>query len=271
MDTIARTGVPPITALTVITLVIIFLIHEITGEFKAEKHTVRPEHGFEPSKWYRFFTSPLVHSNLLYLVLSVVGLLVIGTRLERKLGSMLYLYTQLIGYLGTVLLFCMMGALLYFLSAYDKWMEAKHTGFGPVLFCLAVVESYVGKRDMFRILLPWVLVPLLPMILHRVSVLSVFSGALFGFLLTRGHLGRILLPSRDGVVRAENSWVGRSLANTWRNFAPVWSDTATAPFEQAAEGSMCSDLHPNVGTYESIRLIPMSSKEATAQSGAQPV
>ena len=150
-------------------------------------------------------------------------------------------------------------SLLYFLSDYESWLEAKHTGFGPILFCYAVVDSYIGRRDMFRILLPWLLAPIVPMILHRVSILSLASGSLFGLLLTRGGLGKTILPGRDYLLRAQDSWTGRTLSSMWTSFCPAWSETAASPFVQSSEGSMFSDLHP---TYENMRLLPMSSKES---------
>jgi membrane associated rhomboid family serine protease len=257
----SSSGVPPVTGLTIVALVVIFVVHSLTGEFKVDRHTIRPEHSFEPSKWYRFFTSPLVHSNLLYLVLSVIGLLFLGTRLERKLGTMMFLYTQVVVWIGSVTTFCTLGSLLYFLSAYDSWMEAKNTGFGPILFSYAVMDAYIGRRDTFRIIAPWLLALLIPMALHRVSILSAIGGCLFGLLLTRGGLGRVVLPTRASVVRAEESWAGRILQATWASFCPVWSESSTMPFEQSMEGPMFSDLHP---THETIRLIPMSSKDTSA-------
>jgi membrane associated rhomboid family serine protease len=265
MEPFTRNVIPPITAITIVVLVSIFLIHFFTGEFKAEKHTFKPEQGYQPWKWYRFFTSPLVHSNLFYLFLTVVALLFLGSRLEKKLGTMLFFWTQAVAWIGTVITFCVLGSLLYFISAYDDWMEAKHTGFGPILFCFAVIDSFVGKRDMLNIIAPWLLVPILPLVLHRVSTLSLFSGAMFGLLLARGGLGKILLPNREGVIRAQESWLGRALSNSWSSFCPVWSEQTVAPFVQSMEGPMCSDLHP---TYESAHLLPMSSKGHTTATTA---
>lgn len=259
MEPSTRNHVPPVTAMTIVLLVTIFLVHLFTGEFKAEKHTFRPEQGFNPSKWYRFFTSPLVHSNLLYLLLSVLVLIFLGSRLEKKLGTMLFFWTQVVAWFGTVLTFCLLGSLFYFLSSYDKWMEAKHTGFGPILMCFAVVDSYVGKRDMMNIIVPWLLVPVLPLVLHRVSFLSLFAGAVFGLMLARGGLGRALLPNRDGVISSQESWLGRWMSSSWTSFAPVWSETTVAPFVQSMEGPLCSDVR---STYESVHLLPMSSKSA---------
>jgi len=259
MDPILRDcGVPPVTSLTIVFLTIIFLVHELTGDFKAKDHAVRPVHTVEPSNWYRFLTSPLVHSNLLYLLLSILGLLCLGTRLERKLGTILFMYTQALAWIGTVFTFTTFGAILYFMSDYETWLDAKHTGFAPLLFCYAVVDSYIGRRDMFRIIAPWLLVPIIPMAFDRVSVLSVFAAGAFGLLLTRGGLGKMILPGRDYLLRAQDSGTGRLLSGMWSSFCPVWSETAASPFIQSAEGHMCSDIHP---TYENMRLIPMSSKQ----------
>jgi membrane associated rhomboid family serine protease len=259
MDPAFRNAVPPVTSITIVTLVIIFVVHLITGEFKAEKHTFKPETGFEPSKWYRFFTSPLVHSNLLYLLITVIALLFLGSRLEKKLGTMLFFWTQALAWIGTVLTFCFFGSILYFLSDYDKWLEAKHTGFGPILFCFAVIDSFVGKRDLLNVVMPWLLVPVLPIVLHRVSALSLFSGAFFGLLLTRAGLGKVFLPNREGVLRMQESMLGRYFSNSWSSFAPVWPETMANPFVQSTEGSMFSDLRH---TYENTHLLQMSSKGA---------
>jgi len=265
MDPAFRNAVPPVTSLTIVVLVTIFVIYLLTGEFKAERHTFKPETGFEPSKWYRFFTSPLVHSDLLYLLLSILGMLFLGARVEKKLGSMLFFWTQAFAWIGTVMMFCFCGSILYFLSGYDKWMEAKHTGFGPILFCYAVIDSFVGKRDLLNIIVPWLLIPVLPIVLHRVSALSLFSGALFGLLLTRGGLGKALLPNREGVLRMQDSMFGRFFTNSWSSFCPAWPETSASPFVQSMEGSMFSDLKH---TYETANLLPMSSKDTAGATVA---
>jgi len=177
---------------------------------------------------------------------------------------MLFLGTEALAWFGTVVTFCFMGSLLFFLSDYNRWMEAKHTGFGPILFCFAVVDSFVGRRDMFSIILPWLLVPILPLVLHRVSMLSLFSGCAFGWLLARAGLGRALLPNREGVLRMQDSLLGRRLTGSWSSFCPVWAEETPAPFVQSMEGSAFSDLHP---TYETAHLLPMTSK-ATATTAS---
>jgi len=263
MEPCTRNAIPPVTAITIVVLVTTYLVHFFTGEFKAEKHTFMPEQGYKPTKWYLFFTSPLVHSNLLYLSLSTVALLFLGSRLEKKLGTVLFFWTQTLAWIGTVITFCVLGSLIYFMSDYDRWLEAKHTGFGPIIMCFAVIDSFVGRRDLVNIIAPWLLVPVLPLVLHRVSMLSLFSGALFGFLLTRAGLGKMLLPNREGVKQAEDTWIGRCFSSSWTSYCPVWSDQTVSPFVQSMEGSIFSDVH---STHETAPILPMSSKAVTTTS-----
>lgn len=252
------TKIPPVTGLALLFLVTVSLLHSFTGEFKTERHTVIPEHSLDPARFYRFFTAPFVHKDLLYLSLVLVTLAILGSNLERKLGTMTFFFTLNVAWFGSVLLFSLLGMLFYFLTGYDSWMEAKQTGFAPILFALAVVDSYIGTRDMVWIVAPWPLVLIVPLLVSRLSTLSCLAGALFGLMLARG-LGRAILPDRESALEWESSWLGRKLHGSWTSFCPVWPSEAEDPLVQSQEGSMCSDRPYNITGRESQALMPISS------------
>ena len=253
------TKMPPVTSLMIFLLLLIFLIQILTDSFQIENHTLQPDNFWKPGSSYLLITSHLVHSNLFYLAASVIFIYFLGSRLEKKMGTMLFFWTQVLAWFGTAFMFIFLGLLLYFISDFKSWMKEQHTGYAAMILCLAVVDSYIGHRDMLHIALPWVLVPILPLVLPNVSVLSGLSGVVFGLLLTRGGLGIAWLPDRAGVIRSENSCLGKSLRYIFHEIEPAWPENSISPFEQSMQGFICSD-QPAIDNPERRRLHPLSSK-----------
>ena len=257
-------SIPPVTVLLLVLFLSVFLIRLLTNHFNAGPHTIKPKTSLDPSDFYLIVTSPVVHSSVLYLVLVEVSLLYVGTRLEKKLGTMLFLRTVINCWLGSIFLFFALGMLLYLTTAFPSWLGVKHIGFAPILISLTVIDSYIGKRDVLNMFLPWVLIPVLPLILYHVSALSLLSGAIFGLMMTRTGLGTVISPTHDQLVVSESSWLGTRLNNSFSSFCPVFSTTDPYPFEQSRDGPICFDVQNQNSSLsrEQTPLMALSSKAA---------
>ncbi|PSC68502.1 rhomboid [Micractinium conductrix] len=166
---------------------------------------------------YRVLTSALTHASLLHLVLNMAAFVQMGASLERALGSLHFLWAQLL-ILG-------LGEGLYLAAAavahpapaalppWLDWWRQCAVGYSGVLFGLIMIEtrlsgaasrSVAGLFSVPAAAYPWVLFVLLQVLVPHVSLLGHLTGLLVGQAYAQGWL-RWAQPSGAACAAIERS------------------------------------------------------------------
>jgi hypothetical protein len=159
-------------------------------------------------EWYRVITHGLVYQGFLHLSAVVVFLLIVGTLVEKRLGSLhfaniLVIFTILIP-LGHLLLEIL---LIYF---FNDLMYQCYVGFSTVLFGIFVLEGCSAKQRWESLLgymsLSWWIVPWLSAVLcevvtrNHVAFLGHISGLIVGHMYTMDMLIFLKIPGNKIVM-----------------------------------------------------------------------
>ena len=264
-------ALPLIVLLTLAIMWIVQLVRLFTGYLPVTTYalTWRIDH---VSDLYRLVTGAFLHGDGLHITLNSLALCRVGMKLENSFGSTLYWLIQT---------FCVvMASALYVFILYlgrtsggeHEWAYQSTVGFSGCLFALFVIETETALDEgeairlfgLFAIprrLLPWAMIIFIQMFVPNVSFIGHVSGALVGFLLSRG-LGLFLFPSRD-VVSQIDTFVVR-FSGRYRS---VYSRGSVNPFETSAQKPWMCCSQP---TSSFLPLSSVTDSSSSSSSAPNP-
>ncbi|KAG8580950.1 hypothetical protein GDO81_007487 [Engystomops pustulosus] len=189
-------NIPPVTLATLALNVYLFLnplknLHYVC---------ISVEEGYHRGDWQRLLLSPFHHADDWHLYFNMVSLLWKGSKLEQRLGSVLFaliiaVFSQLIGVVYVLL------ELILAESMDDPSYRMQcAVGFSGVLFALKVLNNYYypgGSTNVFGIQVPnkyacWAELVAIHILSPGTSFVGHLSGILVGLLYTHGPLRTIL-------------------------------------------------------------------------------
>ena len=191
-----------------------------------------PDYALNPSKvlhqgqLYRLVSGSLFHANLMHIVMNATSFAAIGGMLEKRIGTLMMLFTIAWGMLLTSSVYVLVSWLAYAVLGYEVLMLRNCVGFSGVIFQLSVLESNYGPdnrtRSVFGVIevsskaYPWALLLALQFIMPQASFLGHLSGILVGTMQCRGALDA-LFPS-DARLRG---WEAAASASAPLAFCPA--------------------------------------------------
>lgn len=156
--------------------------------------------GYHRGDWQRLLLSPFHHADDWHLYFNMVSLLWKGTKLEQRLGSVLFaliiaVFSQLIG-----VVYVLLELILAETLDDPTYTMQCAVGFSGVLFALKVLNNYYypgGSTNVFGIQIPnkyacWAELVAIHILSPGTSFIGHLSGILVGLLYTHGPLGMIL-------------------------------------------------------------------------------
>ncbi|KAM8953148.1 rhomboid-related protein 4 [Pelodytes ibericus] len=189
-------NIPPVTLATLALNIILFLnpmkpLHSVC---------ISVHEGYQHRDWQRLLFSPFYHADDWHLYFNMVSMLWKGTKLERRLGSVLFaiiiaVFSQLIGVVYVIL-----QMLLSDVMDDPSYKMQCAVGFSGVLFSLKVLNNHYhpgGTTNVFGFLVPnkiscWVELVVIHILSPGTSFVGHLSGILVGLLYTKGPLKKIL-------------------------------------------------------------------------------
>ncbi|XP_075426247.1 rhomboid-related protein 4 isoform X3 [Ascaphus truei] len=158
------------------------------------------QEGYYHSDWQRLLLSPFHHADDWHLYFNMVSLLWKGSKLERKLGSVLFavliaVFSQLIG-----VVYVMLELILAELMDDPSYKMQCAVGFSGVLFALKVLNNHYhpgGSSNIFGLQVSnsyacWAELVAIHVVSPGTSFVGHLSGILVGVLYTHGPLKTIL-------------------------------------------------------------------------------
>ncbi|KAM4043166.1 rhomboid-related protein 4 isoform 2-T2 [Anomaloglossus baeobatrachus] len=173
--------------------------------------------GYHRGDWQRLLLSPFHHADDWHLYFNMVSLLWKGTKLEQRLGSVLFaliiaVFSQLIG-----LVYILLESILAESMDDPSYKMQCAVGFSGVLFALKVLNNHYypgGYSNVFGIHIPnkyacWAELVAIHILSPGTSFIGHLSGILVGLLYTHGPLSTILgnavsFLSNDHPARQQN-------------------------------------------------------------------
>lgn len=156
--------------------------------------------GYHRGDWQRLLLSPFHHADDWHLYFNMVSLLWKGTRLEQRLGSVLFalitaVFSQLIG-----VVYVLLELILAETMDDPSYRMQCAVGFSGVLFALKVLNNHYypgGSTNVFGIQVPnkyacWAELVAIHILSPGTSFIGHLSGILVGLLYTHGPLRTIL-------------------------------------------------------------------------------
>ncbi|XP_073530800.1 rhomboid-related protein 4 isoform X1 [Phyllobates terribilis] len=156
--------------------------------------------GYNRGDWLRLLLSPFHHADDWHLYFNMVSLLWKGTKLEQRLGSVLFaliiaVFSQLIG-----LVYILLESILAESMGDPSYKMQCAVGFSGVLFALKVLNNHYypgGYSNVFGINVPnkyacWAELVAIHILSPGTSFIGHLSGILVGLLYTHGPLMTIL-------------------------------------------------------------------------------
>ncbi len=131
---------PPITPTLICIYALIYFADEIVLKDKLSTWgTGKSFDNMGKGQWYRLITAPFFHMNLLHMMANLFGIYFVGSFLEDKIGSGLFLLIYMVGNLLVSLLF----------SAFSSF--TKGTGASPGIFALigCIFYLYIQTPELF--------------------------------------------------------------------------------------------------------------------------
>lgn len=153
---------------------------------------------------WRIISGAWFHGGLLHIVFNMVTFEAIGPKIERKQGSLNFIYNLfLFDILGSII-HESIAYLLFKTNTFTEFMYECTVGLSGVIFTLLVINMRdqesptMSVFGFFRVptkLYPWVLLVIMQIIMPNVSFLGHLSGIMVGFLYSYGYLGIFQPPS----------------------------------------------------------------------------
>jgi membrane associated rhomboid family serine protease len=153
-------------------------------------------------EYYRILSSALFHASLTHIGMNMMSVIAIGTLLEQRMGTILFLFTTLWSILLTGAIYLAIAQLLSLLFHKDSLMYQHSVGFSGVLFHMSVLECNLGphrSRSLFgfltvpSFLYPWALLGLLQVLVPGLSFTGHLAGILAGSFQSCGFLDGLLV------------------------------------------------------------------------------
>lgn len=184
--------------------------YQIIFEPQLQIFTMCPRNVIYLREYYRVITSTFFHGSVMHIGMNGMSTMAIGSKLERKMGTLLFAFTVLWSVMLTSLLYIGVAFLMHVLGT-DDALYQHSVGFSGVLFHLSVLEAYQSKEasrsvfGFFRVptkAYPWALLIALQIVIPNVSFLGHLAGILAGTLQLFGALD-FLFPSIDFMRKME--------------------------------------------------------------------
>ncbi|KAG8445300.1 hypothetical protein GDO86_010185 [Hymenochirus boettgeri] len=233
--------------------------------------------GYHHGDWQRFLLSPFHHADDWHLYFNMVSLLWKGTKLEKRLGSVLFgliiiVFSQVIGVIYVIL------ELLLAESMGDPSYKMQcAVGFSGVLFALKVLNNHYhpgGSSNVFGILIPnkyacWAELVAIHILSPGTSFVGHLSGILVGFLYTQGPLKNILTVTASFFSGTSSTDGNFTYSGYARNHNYPFQNTAS-PYDMYTGGlsedeqlqqALRESLHERGGYRRTQPNIPWSSPE----------
>jgi len=172
--------------------------------------TMCPRNVIYLREYYRVITSTFFHGSMMHIGMNSMSTMAIGSKLERKMGTLSYAFTVLWSVLLTSLIYIGVAFFMHMFGT-DDAMYQHSVGFSGVLFHLSVLEAYQSKESsrsvfgLFRVptkAYPWALLIALQVAIPNVSFLGHLAGILAGTLQLFGALD-FLFPSIEFMRKME--------------------------------------------------------------------
>ena len=256
----------PLATLSVMALCIAVFGFQLLLDPPLEQFTMCPRQVIYHHQVYRVITSTLFHGSFMHIAMNMMSTYVIGTSLERQIGTLTMSLTIILGMIFTGIVKISISLIL------ASWglevMMMRHSlGFSGVIFQLLVLdcnlrpdrsEKLFGLMTVPSKAYPWVKLVGTQFILPNVSFLGHLSGILVGTLQYHGFL-RAFFP-REGVLQKLETDERFSALRKQSNFAATPDSVgldgsdASGLFAAAALG-VRSLIQLLAHLYEAIRVI----------------
>ena len=178
-------------------------------------------------QFYRLVTGALFHANMMHILMNTTSTMAIGGMLERRIGTLMTIFTIAWGTILTSSTYVLVSWLMYVVFGDEGLMLRNCVGFSGVIFQLSVLESNLGPEDRTRSVFgmvevssrayPWALLLALQFIMPQASFLGHLAGILIGTMQCRGVLDA-LFPS-DAWLRGYEASGGRLVE--WPGYVAV--------------------------------------------------
>ncbi|XP_030072679.1 rhomboid-related protein 4 isoform X2 [Microcaecilia unicolor] len=189
-------NIPPVTLATMAANIFLFL-NPMKSLWEV---CISVQEGYQRGDWQRLLLSPFHHADDWHLYFNMVSMLWKGTRLERKLGSVLFgciiaAFSQLIG-----VMYIILEMLLAEILVEPMYRQQCAVGFSGVLFALKVLINHYypgGSSNVMGFHVPnryacWVELIAIHIVSPGSSFVGHLAGILVGLLYTQGPLKKIL-------------------------------------------------------------------------------
>ena len=196
-------SVPPATR-SILALCVLTYACQVLLDPPIPDYALNPSNILRRVQLYRLVSGSLFHANLMHIVMNAMSSAAIGGMLEKRIGTLMMLFTIVWGILLTSSIYVLVSWLAYVVLGYEALMLRNCVGFSGVIFQLSVLESNYGPEDRTRSVFgmmevsskayPWALLLALQFIMPQASFLGHLSGILVGTMQCRGALNA-LFPS----------------------------------------------------------------------------
>jgi rhomboid domain-containing protein 1 len=196
-------SVPPATR-SILALCVLTYACQVLLDPPIPDYALNPSNILRRGQLYRLVSGSLFHANLVHIVMNAMSSAAIGGMLEKRIGTLMMLFTIVWGILLTSSIYVLVSWLAYVVLGYEALMLRNCVGFSGVIFQLSVLESNYGPEDRTRSVFgmmevsskayPWALLLALQFIMPQASFLGHLSGILVGTMQCRGALNA-LFPS----------------------------------------------------------------------------
>jgi membrane associated rhomboid family serine protease len=196
-------SVPPATR-SILALCVLTYACQVLLDPPIPDYALNPSNILRRGQLYRLVSGSLFHANLMHIVMNAMSSAAIGGMLEKRIGTLMMLFTIAWGMLLTSSVYVLVSWLAYAVLGYEVLMLRNCVGFSGVIFQLSVLESNYGPENRTRSVFgmievsskayPWALLLALQFIMPQASFLGHLSGILVGTMQCRGALNA-LFPS----------------------------------------------------------------------------
>ncbi|XP_025079018.1 rhomboid-related protein 4-like isoform X2 [Pomacea canaliculata] len=151
--------------------------------------------------WKRLVLAPLYHGNDMHLYFNMISFLMKGRTLERKFGSIYFLWMLSVFTVLSSLLYVVLGVLLAELLDDIHYLTQCAIGFSGVVFALKVVTTHYARETQYHLfgfirvparMIYWVELLLIQILVPNVSFIGHLAGIIVGLLYIKGPLGPIM-------------------------------------------------------------------------------
>ncbi|KAJ4462291.1 putative rhomboid family protein [Paratrimastix pyriformis] len=199
-------------------------------------------------QFWRLLTPPIFHANILHITLNIAALLPMGRELERDLGTMRFLWLNILFGILSGAINVLMAWFVFITVGLVGPLRECGIGYSGVLFGLIVVQSQRAEAQTISVF-GWFRVPrvLYPFALLAVTQLlmqgSSFIGHLCGILIGYGYSYRLLrwldpasflarleqAPLLSGLPGRYPSWIASAQAAGSRPILPLFGGESSRP------------------------------------------